>query len=67
MEEIDEIKPGKHRKRTTLFNSPEMTGGVCVKGLGYWSPVSPGLMESTYKGQRQSTATDSLRYATCQW
>ena len=33
MEGNDEIKPERQRKRTTLFNSLEMTGCVCVKGL----------------------------------
>lgn len=61
MEGNDEIKPERQRKRTTLFNSLEMTGCVCVKGLGYWSQVSPVLMESTCVSQRQSTALDSFK------
>lgn len=61
MEENDEIKPERQRERTILFNSPEMTGCVCVKGLVYWSPVSPMLMGSTDESQRQPTAPDSFK------
>ena len=57
--EIIVKQPGDDRRGVCLC--------VCVNGLGYWSPVSPGLVKSTYKGQRQPTATDSLRYSTCQW